>query len=367
MDHAWIAGQPAALDAAVQEAVKLLASSRCPLIAGLGTDVAGARAAVGLADRIGAIVDHMHSETVLRDLDVLRSSGTFATTLAEARVRADMLLLIGPGLGKAWFELPPQLFAAPQPGESGIPTARRIYCISPASNWPVPASAVVVKGPQAEIPGLVAALRARLADRPIGKTRVPSSILDQVASALKAARFGVAIWSASAIDALTIEMLGGLLNDLNATTRFSALPLSAGENGVGVTQTCAWMTGLPVRTGFARTLPEHDPWLFNSDRLISEAEVDCLFWISAYRTAAPPWRTKLPTVALTARDANFDKPPRVHIAVGRPGVDHAGVEYQSTINTLAPVEAQKPSGAISVAEVITRIIGALPAVQELAC
>ncbi len=367
MDHAWIAGQPAALDAAIQEAAKLLASSRCPLIAGLGTDVAGARAAVGLADRIGAIVDHMHSETVLRDLDVLRSSGTFATTLAEARVRADMLLLIGPGLGKAWLELPPQLFAAPQPGESGSPTARRICCISPASNWPVPASAVVVKGSQAEIPGLVAALRARLADRPIGKTPVPSSILDQVASALRAARFGVAIWSASAIDALTIEMLGGLLNDLNATTRFSALPLPAGENAIGVNQTCAWMTGLPVRTGFARTLPEHDPWLFNSDRLVSEAEVDCIFWISAYRAAAPPWRTKLPTVALTSRDANFDKPPRVHIAVGRPGVDHAGVEYQSTINTLAPVEAHKPSGAISVAEVITRIIGVLPAIRELAC
>jgi formylmethanofuran dehydrogenase subunit B len=367
MEHAWIAGQPAALDAAIQEAAKLLASSRCPLIAGLGTDVAGVRAAIGLADRIGAIVDHMHSEIVLRDLDVLRSSGTFVTTPTEARVRADTLFLIGPGLDKAWLELPPQLFAAPQPDEGGRPIARRIYCICPAGNWPVPASAVVLKGPQAEIPALVAALRARLADRPIGKTRVPSSAFDQIASALKAARFGVAIWSAATIDALAIEMLGGLLNDLNATTRFSGLPLPAGENAIGVTQTCAWMTGLPVRTGFARTLPEHDPWLFSSDRLVSEAEVDCIFWISAYRAAAPPWRAKLPTVALTLRDANFDRPPRVHIAVGRPGVDHAGVEYQSTINTLAPVEAQKPSGAISVAEVITRIVALLPAIRELAC
>jgi formylmethanofuran dehydrogenase subunit B len=367
MEYAWIAGQPAALDAAIQEAAKLVASSRCALIGGLGTDVAGARAAIELAERIGAIVDHMHSEIVLRDLDVLRSSGTFATTLTEARVRGDLLLLIGPGLGKAWLELPPQLFAAPQPGEGGSPKARRICCICPASNWPVPASAMVVKGPQAEIPALVAALRARLADGPIGKSRVSSSTLDQVASALKAAQFGVAIWSASAIDALTIEMLGGLLNDLNASTRFSALPLPAGENVVGVTQTCAWMTGLPVRTGFGRTLPEHDPWLFNGDRLVSEAEVDCIFWISAYRAAAPPWRTKLPTVVLTPRDANFDKPPRVHIAVGRPGVDHASVEYHSTINALAPVEAQKPSGAISVAEVIMRIIGALPAIRELSC
>ena len=44
MEQAWIAGEPASLDAAIVEAAKLLASSRYPLIAGLGTDVAGARA-----------------------------------------------------------------------------------------------------------------------------------------------------------------------------------------------------------------------------------------------------------------------------------------------------------------------------------
>ena len=58
MEHAWIAGQPATLDAAIEGAAKLLASSRCALIAGLGTDIAGARAAITLADRIGGIVDH---------------------------------------------------------------------------------------------------------------------------------------------------------------------------------------------------------------------------------------------------------------------------------------------------------------------
>jgi formylmethanofuran dehydrogenase subunit B len=191
--------------------------------------------------------------------------------------------------------------------------------------------------------------------------------LEQFATALKAARFGVAVWSADAIDAPTIEMLCGLLDDLNATTRFSGLPLAPGDNAFGVTQTCAWMTGLPVRSGFARASPEHDPWLFNSRRLVADREADCLFWISAYRAAAVPWRTAVPIIALTARDANFDKPPRVHIAVGRPGVDHAGVEYLSATGTLAQVEAEEPSDAISVAEVITRIIGVLPSAREPAC
>ena len=106
MEHAWIAGQPATLDAAIEGAAKLLGSSRCLLIAGLGTDIAGARAAITLADRIGGIVDHMHSDVVLRDLDVMRSSGVLITTPTEVHVRADTLLLIGPGFGEAWQELP---------------------------------------------------------------------------------------------------------------------------------------------------------------------------------------------------------------------------------------------------------------------
>jgi formylmethanofuran dehydrogenase subunit B len=367
MEHAWIAGQPAVLDAAIEGAAKLLASSRCPLIAGLGTDVAGARAAIRLAERIGAVVDHMNSDALLRDLDVMRSSGVLMTTPTEAHVRADTLLLVGPGLGEAWQQLPPHLFAALRQAESGSSIGRQIYCLCPASHWSIPDSAVVVKGQGREIPILLAALRARLAGRPTGKTRIPSSKLDQIATALKAARFGVAVWSAATIDAPTIEMLCGLLNDLNATTRFSGLPLAASDNAVGVSQTCTWMTGLPVRTGFARAVPEHDPWRFDGRRMVSGGEADCLLWLSAYRAVAPPWRTKSPTIVLTTRDTNFDTPPRVHISVGHPGVDHTCVEYQSSTGTLAPVEAKRPSDAISMAEVIARIMAALPPMREFAC
>jgi hypothetical protein len=41
MAEAWIRGKSAALDVAIAEAASLLAASRLPVIAGLGTDVAG--------------------------------------------------------------------------------------------------------------------------------------------------------------------------------------------------------------------------------------------------------------------------------------------------------------------------------------
>src|SRR5215472_1280613 len=95
MAKAWIDGRPAGLEDALGQAARLLAASRCALVTGLGTDIAGARAAIELADRIGAVVDHMHSDALLRELAVEREAGLIVTTANEARLRADVLVLVG--------------------------------------------------------------------------------------------------------------------------------------------------------------------------------------------------------------------------------------------------------------------------------
>jgi formylmethanofuran dehydrogenase subunit B len=370
MVHAWIAGEPVALDDGVAEAARLLSASRQPLIAGLGTDVAGARAAVALAKQVGAIVDHMHADVLLRNLEVMRSSGVLLIAPGEAYVRADTLLLIGPGLDGAWSQLPTRLFE-PMRRHPGAPDVeRRIYCVGPARDWAIAApgkTPVVTIGRRNELPSLLAALRARVAGRPIGKARVSSKTLDEVAADLKGARYGVAIWSTAALDALAVRMVCGLVDDLNATTRFAGLPLAPGDNIVGVLQTCAWMTGVPVRSRLGPGFPQHDPWLFESRRLVAAGETDCVVWISAYRAAAPAWRETPPTIALTGGQANFDAPPRVHIAVGLPGVGHSGVEYLPSIGTLGLVSVKEPSGPISAAEAIKRIAANLPGAGERAC
>jgi formylmethanofuran dehydrogenase subunit B len=361
MGQAWIAGKPAALDAAVAEAARLLDASRFPLIAGLGTDVAGTRAAIALAQRTGAVIDHMNADAVLRDLDVIRSSGVMLTTPGETRVRADVLLLAGPRLGETAPELSQSLFK-----KNGAAAERQILWLCPGreSASAFGTTKTVGKEPR-DLPALLAALRARIAGRPAVKASVSSKMLDEVSAMLKAARFGVAIWSAGALDALTVEMLCGLVNDLNATTRFSTLPFDPADNAIGVLQTCGWTTGFPMRTAFGRGFPEHDPWLFDSGRLVDSGEADCIVWISAYRATAPNWHP--PTIALTGHDASFRAPPRVHIEVGRPGVDHAAVEHVALLGALAAVAATQPSDTISVAGALSRIAAALPGTGERSC
>jgi len=360
MERAWILGRPAALDAAVAEAGKLIAASPRILIAGLGTDVAGARAAILLAKRTGAIVDHMNSKCVLRNLDVMQSSGVMMTTPTECHVRADTLLLAGPLRGTAREQLLQHVIGNRQAKDR---QPRRILWLCPGRDL-VPMADTIAATPigreHDDLPGLLAALRADAAGRPTGKTCVSSKVLRQASDALKQTRFGAAIWSGADLDPLVIEMLCGLVDDLNATTRFSSLPLDPDANAVGVLQVCGWMTGLPMRTSFGRDVPEHDLWLYDSRRLVASGEVDCVVWISAYSNEAPPWREALPTIALTAQDAAFHGPAQVRIAVGCPGIDHSGVQYFAATETLTAFEAARPSETISVADAIERISAATP-------
>ncbi len=360
MERAWVAGEPVQLDAAIAEAAKLVAASRQPLIAGLGADVAGVRAAISLAQRIGGVIDHMHAESLLRNLDVARSSGVMLTTPTEAEMRADTLLVAGPVRQTTLFQ---QLVSGSSRRTTGA-KVRRIFWLCPESDTATAAagrnSVNVVGRARRDLPALLAALRARIVGRPIAKTAISVRILEQLSRDLKASRFGVAIWAVAHVDELAIEMLCGLVDDLNAKTRFSTLPLPPADNALGALHACGWMTGLPMRTGFGRGHAHHDPWLFDSRRLIGGGETDCVIWISAYHAEAPPWREAPPTIALTADGASFRVPPRVHIAVGVPAIDHPAIHYLPSTGTLSAVAASQPSTRISVADAISRIAASLP-------
>ena len=351
MGEARIDGRPVALEAAIAEAARMLAASRLPVIAGLGTDIAGARAALALATRIGGVVDHMHAAAVMRDLAVMRAAGAYLTTPNEARLRGDTLLLVGPGLIETWPDLADRLFGEIRAPEAGG-GKRRIFWLCPGKGTANPAATTVGRN-ASELPTLLAMLRARLAGRP-GKAPKPVAAL---ATALQAARFGVAVWSAASLDALTIEMLFGLIDDLNAGTRFSGLPLAPADNAHGILQTCGWLTGFPMPTGFGRGRPEHDPWRFDATRLVDDGEADCALWISAYRAAGPAWHRTIPQIVLSTEPAPDQ---HVTIQVGRPVLDHDAVEHDAISGMIVARAARHANGMPSVADVITSIAAALP-------
>ncbi len=355
MSNATLDGAPIAIEDAYQHAAKILGGAKFPVVAGLATDAAGARAAILLAERLRGAYDHVASKEIFNDLDVTRSFGMFITTPGEARVRADVVLLVGPGLTDRWPAMFERL-ALGAPARFNDAAPRKILWLGPKRNEAKVDGVeieTVAATPQT-LPGLLAAIRARVGGRPIALEGAAAKKIDAYAATLKAARFGAVVWSAEVIDGLTVEALQGLVTDLNVTTRFTGVPIGARGGASGVVQVGGWMTGFPPGTGFGRGYPEHDPWRFNAQRLVDSGEADAALWISAYTGEAPNWtRDDVPLITLAPKGAGAAR--GLYIEVGRPGETHDAVELAQETSSFVLRRARAPGEAPTVAEAIAAI------------
>ena len=358
MSETWVNGKPASLGEAVAAAATLLRASRQAVIAGMGADMAGTRAAILLAEKLGAAFDHMHAAHLFADLDVLRSSGAMLTTPNEVRRHADTVVLVG--TKAAQYAGLPRLLGPAHPDLSLQDGARHIISLAPAPPACAPASQNISVD-VAHLPAVISALLCALRGKPFGPAPMPADAIHALAASLRSAKFGAVLWSADEFpnDPMLPFLLTELVTALNDTTRFCALPLAPQGNGAGVVQTAAWMTGFPMRTSFARGWPEPDEWRFDAARMVQTGEADAAVWISAYEDAAPAWAGKAPLIALTGAATRFAKPPQVRITVGKPGIDHDGVELSAETTTFVPVTASAPSALPSAAHVLTLVHAAL--------
>jgi formylmethanofuran dehydrogenase subunit B len=356
MAESLIDGRPAALSDAVELSAKILARSRLPLITGMATDAAGARAAIRLAERLGGVIDHA-CDAALREIAAMREGHSMVVSPMEARARADLIILVGPmpehSKSLLGFLLEPP--GRVQLAEEGRRREAIALCAGSAG---VRLNVATTYGDSAELLPALAELRARIAGRPARGSVLGRERLDELSARLVAARFGVAVWSPAHLGELEIEMLSALVDDLNVATRWSTVPLPGPANALGVNFVSTWLCGYPMRTGFARGKAEHDPWRFAARRLAESGEADAILWIDALGSPAPDWQAQAPIIAVAAVPADFRAD--VTIMVGRPGRDHDGVLFDERLGALATIAAAAPSGRPSVAQVVRQIAGALP-------
>jgi formylmethanofuran dehydrogenase subunit B len=318
----------------VVEAAACLGRARFPVVAGLAGDAAAVKAAIAVARALRCPFDHLASEASLAELNVMRVSGWMQISPGEVARSCDVVLSVGRKLSDDRLA---QLFP-----NRAAPDQVRIEAKTAAAD--------------------LAVLRACLAEQPVKA----AGHLEAMAETLKAAKFGVAIWSSGELDEPAIEMLVGLVRDRNAEHRFSALPPTTPDNGAGANQVAGWLTGFPVRSSFGRGEPEHDRWAYDAERLVLAGEADAALFVSAFHSALPEWVGKMPTIALIAPGSETASSPHVLIEVGTPGIDHDGVIYSEQTGALAPIAASAPSDKPRAAEVLDRILAALSAKEQAA-
>ncbi len=186
-----MASSDAELDDAVTRAARLLRESNAPVIAIQGVDIAAIVGAFRLAQRLGAAIDHAGAEAALRDQAVLQDIGLMLVSPAEARRRADTVLLVG----DRPLEVPPRLRMFLHSSRWRWRGTKRRQVVALTSELPDPPGAVVtwLKADLTSLPSLLAALRPDQRQASGLRLRGRSREVEHIAGLLKAASFGVAL------------------------------------------------------------------------------------------------------------------------------------------------------------------------------
>jgi formylmethanofuran dehydrogenase subunit B len=355
---------------ALERAAQVLGRARLPVIGGLLTDIAGAAAAIALAQKLDGVIDHAAGDGLARATQIMHETGGCPASLGEARNRADFIVLVGASPLKRDPKLLDTLF----PKEAGLPrpgnNARELIllgCEAPS----VPASIPVTKvAPgSVDLPTLVSMLSAALHDHRTGADGGETEAkLTAIAERLRTGAFPVFVISPCDLDEHVLRTVLGMVRHLCLTTRAATLSLPAPGNGDGVNLCSAWTCGVPVRTRFTHGLPEHDPWRYAAKRLIESGEADALLWVDALAMGDAQRPHGVPTVVLSATGDAAATTGDVVIKVGRPGRDHDAALYLSEIAGIGMVKATRPNpDAPTVAEVITGISQRIGSREALAC
>lgn len=353
-------GTPIDLDGAVTTAAQWLAASHLPLLGGLATDVAGARALYHLAARLNAICDHAHGEALHLATRAMQDRGVFYTTLAEVRNRADLIVCVGTSPTEHY----PEFFRRCGVGSSDLVAQRHVAFVGAAADTtlsPHPALSSEAVELQGDLFDTLALLDALVAQRRI---RVRAPALEALAERLRQARYAVLVWEPARLPpqgALLAEALQRLVATLNQYTRAASLALGGSDGAYTAQQVHTWLSGLPLRTHASAGGLEHDPLRFGTRQLLADGAVDSVLWVGSFGPEPAPPATQLPLIVLAHPQTKAPPGNALFIPVATPGIGADGHLFRTDGGVVLPLRRVYDDGLPTVADVVARIDAALEA------
>ena len=325
---------------AVEKASSILGGSVAPLIYGLSrSSTPGQRAAVRLADRLGATIDTTASTCHAPSIVALQTAGESTSTLGEVRNRSDLVIYWG---SNPVVSHPRHMQRCLAPGQF-VPEGRagrhvvvvdveRTETVELADEW-----IRVEPGGDLE---LIWALRGLLRGQSLDQTTVAGVDYDTlVRFADRLAHctygsvfFGLGLTRGDAPHA-SVEGLLRLVTDLNSHTRFVARRMRIPGDVAGADSVLCWQTGFPFSVNLARGYPRYNPDEYNANRLLERREVDAALLVGSEGVAklSPPAQRHLhdiPTIVLDYPGVNCPFSPTVHFSTSIYGVHRGGTAYR---------------------------------------
>lgn len=360
---AYIGKNEVSLEAAIARIGEMLGGARMPLIAGLGADVAGMRAALRLAAHTGGALDFCRGAASQNLLRALLDRGLMFTTPQEARNRADVLMLVGPAMGRS--DAVVEILEGQPVLSAGEGARRDVLWLCPAAgDESLSRFDMLVAEPDfGSIHGIFGMLNAAIRSHPMrmdGFGGLSRQDYDEIAGRLITARYGVIAFSPEDLDALAIEALFTFAEQLGHATRVTLLPVINDAGAQTAALVSAWSTGFPPRLGFARGFPEFDLWRYDAERLTRGGECDALVWLSPFAAKGPDWKADTPVIAITRAGAVFARAPEILIETEIPSGEGSEL-YDTRAQLIRAVDGKSWAGAPSPATILEQLATLLEA------
>jgi len=284
---ALIDGKGAELEAAIERAAMILSESRAPLIYGLSrSSTPGQRAAVCLADRLGATIDTTASTCHAPSIMALQSVGESTSTLGEVKNRADLVIYWGSNP----LESHPrhmQLFV--DSAGMFVPGGRRnrhliVVDVKQTETAELADTFIKIK------PGgdfeLIWALRLLCQqgleanslnqESPLDLLKdiagVPLEQIQSMAQRMMRCDYGGVFFglglSSQNTAHTSVEALLRLVTDLNAHTRFVVRRMRVPGDVAGADSVLCWQTGFPFSVNLSRGYPRFNPGEYTAATLL---------------------------------------------------------------------------------------------------
>lgn len=284
---AQINGHVVSLDAAAAKAAELLRTAKSPLIYGLSrSSTEGQRAAIALAERLGATIDTTASLCHGPSIMALQEVGEVTCTLGEVKNRADLVVFWGvnPVESHPRHMERYSLFARGRWTPRGRADRTLIVAdVKPTATTELADIYLPIEpGRDFEVLSL---LRLLLRGVPVSRQAnvgAPIILLENLAERLRSCRYGVVFFglglSMTGSGQHNVEALLLLVRDLNQHTRFCARRMRIPGDVSGADTVLAWQSGYPFSVNFARGFPRYNPGEFSAQDMLERGEVDvCLF------------------------------------------------------------------------------------------
>ena len=339
---ASIDGRTVTFKQAIERAAEILRHSRAPLIWGLSrSSTAGQRAAVLLAEQIGATVDTTASVCHGPSIMAIQEVGESTCSLGEVRNRADLVIFWGADPAESH----PRHFERYSVDAKGlfIPRGRadrHVIVIDSEVTATSRLADTFIRIPRDADFEVIWAIRQLLrgielpASFDVG---IPHHELQRLATQMATCRFGAVFFGLGlaqrGLGHKNVEALLRLVRDLNGHTRFTARRLRIPGDVAGADSVLCWLTGFPFAVNFARGFPRYNPGEYSANDLLERGEVDaCLFVGSEpYRDLSPRAQRALEQMPTVALDYPNVEPPfqaTVQFTTAIYGVHAPGTAYR---------------------------------------